>query len=92
MTKKGISLWTAFAVMSVLTPIVYKTAYALPGYWVVLSCLGIAAFVFAAMALRYTGLKVWSVVAAVGGLLIGQWWLFQFLILMAFWKWRGFGP
>ena len=92
MTKHGKLLWTGFTLTSVLTPIVYKTAYALPGYWAVLSCLGIAAFAFATMALRHTGLRVWSVVAVVGGLVVGQWWPFQFLILMGFWKWKGFGP
>lgn len=89
---RNIPIWSLFALTSVLTPVVYKTAYALSAYSVVLSCLGIAAIVFAGLALRHTGLKAWSVAVVAGGLVIGQWWFIQIIVLQAFWNWRGFGP
>jgi hypothetical protein len=90
--NKVAPIWIAFALLAVITPIVYKFAYAMPGYWIVLPCLAVAAIVLAILALRGQGLHLWSIVAVLGGLLIGQWWLIKSAIVLAFMKWRGFAP
>lgn len=91
MTKTSV-IWTVFALISVLTPVVYSKAWAVPGYLAILSGLAIAAALLGAAALRFNRFNVWSVLAVLAGLILGQWWVIQYLILMGFWKWRGFGP
>jgi len=77
---------------SVLTPIVYKTSFALSAYWILLSCLGVAATIFAYMCLRNTGLKLWSLAAVVGGLAIGQCCFVQFFLALTLWQLKAFAP
>jgi hypothetical protein len=79
----AIKIWIAFLVVSIITPVVYKTAYATPGYLVVLGLLAIVATALAVMGLRTSGVHVWSVTAALVGLVIGQWWLIQSALVLA---------
>ncbi len=77
---------------SLASLVVYKTAWAASFYWPLLSCLAVASVVMGLVVLRQTGVNLWSLAAVVGGLLVGQWWLIQWLLIVAFGKWRGFAP
>lgn len=84
-------IWLAFVVVSIITPVVYKTAYAMPGFLVVLGLLAAVAVTLAIMAIRTSGVHVWSVIAAAVGLVIGQWWLIQSTLVLASMIRPGFG-
>lgn len=87
----ALKIWIAFLVVSIVTPVVYKTAYAIPGFLVILGLLATVATALAVMALRKSGLHVWSVTAALVGLVIGQWWLIQSALVLASMILPGFG-
>jgi len=89
---KNVHWWVPFVATSLLTFIVYRTAWATSFYWPVLCCLGIAAVALSIGLLRQTRLRLWPLVGVACGLLIGQWWFVQFVVLFAFWKLRGFAP
>jgi hypothetical protein len=88
----NIGTWAGFIVVSLGSLVAYKTAWGASFYWLLLSCLAVAAVVLGLVVLRQTGVKLWSLVVVVGGLLIGQWWLIQLLLIVAFGKLRGFAP
>jgi hypothetical protein len=90
--QKNIGIWLAFALVSVASLVAYKTAWSVPFYWSLLICLAVIAVVLGFVALRLTGVKPWPLVAVVGGLLVGQWWLIQWLLIVIFGKLRGFAP
>jgi hypothetical protein len=79
-------------VVSLASVVVYRTAWGVSFYWPLLSCLAVAAAALGLVILRQTGVKPWSFLAVVGGLVIGQWWLVQWLLVVAFGKCRGFAP
>jgi hypothetical protein len=79
----AIKIWLAFVIVSITTPVVYKTAYAIPGFLVILGLLAVCATALAVMALRTSGVHVWSVIAALVGLVIGQWWLIESALVLA---------
>jgi hypothetical protein len=89
---KSLRLWGPFVCASLLTFLAYKTFWAAERYYLFLSLLGILSCFFAVMVLKRTG-RTWSAVAGVTiGLLIGQWWFVENLILRAFWRFGGFAP
>jgi hypothetical protein len=89
---KHLKIWAPFALATLLTVLTYKRGYALPGWFIWLTCLAVASLLFGILAIRHTGAKVWSVAVVVVGLTIGQWWLIQFCIVMVGWKLNGFAP
>jgi uncharacterized membrane protein len=90
--RTNIGIWVGFVLVSLVSLVVYKTAWSVSFYWLLLSCLAVIAVVMGLVALRQTGVRPWSLVAVVGGLVVGQWWLIQWLLVVAFGKWRGFAP
>ena len=89
-TKTG--LWIGFLLVTLASIVAYKTAWSISGFWVLLIGLAAIAVVLSFLILRHTGLKLWSLVAVVGGLIIGQWGLIQWLLIVAFGKTMGFAP
>lgn len=81
--SSAIKIWIAFLFVSITTPIVYKTANAMPGFLMALGLLAIFATALAVMGLRTSGVHVWSVAAALVGLVIGQWWLIKSTLVIA---------
>jgi hypothetical protein len=83
--------WIAFLLVTIITPTVYKTAYAMPGYFAVLVSLAVIATVLGVVTLRVSGVHVWSIVAVLIGLVIGQWWLIKSILVLASMMRPGFG-
>ena len=84
--------WVAYIVVSIASFIAYRIAWGVSFYWVLLTCLAVIAAVLGFIALRLTGVKRWSLATVILGFVIGQWWLIQFLLIVAFGKSRGFAP
>jgi hypothetical protein len=89
---KAAKIWIGFALVSVATPIVYKVAYAIPGYLTVLLALAIVAVTLAVAGLRSVGAQAWSISLTVLGLVLGQWWLIKSILVLASMKLNGFAP
>jgi hypothetical protein len=90
--QTNIETWVGFGLVSLASLVAYKTAWAASFYWLLLSCLAVVAVVMGLVVLRQTGVRPWPLVAVVGGLVVGQWWLIQWLLIVAFGKLRGFAP
>lgn len=90
--QPAVTLWTPFALASLCTFLAYKTLWAIELYWVVLALLGALSCCLAARVLLRTGWKPLPLVGVVIGLIVGQWWLIQTLILQALWRINGFAP
>ena len=90
--RANIGTWVGFGLVSLASLVVYKTAWSVSFYWLLLSCLAVAAVVMGLIVLRQTGVKPWSLAAVIGGLVVGQWWFIQWLLIVAFGKLRGFAP
>lgn len=84
--------WALFVCVSLLTWTAYKTLWASEFYWVYLSCLGVLSICLGLMVLRKAEWGLLSVIGVVGGLLLGQWWFVQVVILRLFWQIGGFAP
>jgi len=61
-------------------------------YYVALSALGITSLLLGITILATTGRTRRSIVLIVLGLAIGQWWLIEASVMMAFWSIKGFAP
>ena len=90
--SKNLKLWAPFAITSLMTVLTYKCGYAIPGWVTLLTCLAFLSLFFGILVIRHTELKFWSIATVIGGLVIGQWWLIQYVIVIAFMKCRGFAP
>jgi len=88
----AIIIWGPFAASSLLTLLVYGTLWSEKWYWVCLSILGIICCVLAVRILIMTGLRAWPVVGIFFGLLIGQWWLVELIVVQILWYMGGFAP
>jgi hypothetical protein len=84
--------WVPFACASILSFVAYRTLSASEWYYALLWLLAGLSVVLAARLLFQAGFKAWPVAATAIGLLAGQWWLVEALILRAFWRLNGFGP
>lgn len=85
-------IWAPFAIASALTFLVYRSLWALEWYWTVLSLLGGVCGILAIRILRQTGLHPWPILGVVVGLLVGQWWFIQTMVLQLLWRSNGFAP
>ena len=92
MMRTNIGTWVGFALVSLASLVAYKTAWSTSFYWVLLSGLAVIAVVMGLVVLRQTGVKPWPLVAVIGGLIVGQWWFIQWLLIVVFGKLRGFAP
>jgi len=80
LVRTNIRKWIGFVLVSLASLVAYRTACGVSFYWPLLACLAVAAVVMAFVVLRQTGAKLRSL-AAVVGLVVGQWWLFQLLLV-----------
>lgn len=91
-SRSLVTLWAPFACACLLTFVAYKTLWATQWYWTFLSLLGVLSCLLAFRVLKKTGLKWWSIASVTIGLLMGQWWFVERLILRIFWQLNGFAP
>ncbi|MHB8123840.1 MAG: hypothetical protein ACYDG4_17080 [Desulfuromonadaceae bacterium] len=89
-------LWFSFATASLLTFLIRYSPLFYPVYAIFrfksLPALGISCVILAAIILKYEGLRLRPVLGVVFGLVIGQLWFIEGLILILGWKFRGFAP
>ncbi|TWD85566.1 hypothetical protein FB547_10578 [Variovorax beijingensis] len=81
-----------FACASILSFLAYRTLSASEWYYVWLWLLTGLSAVLAARLLWQAGFKCAAAAGTTIGLLVGQWWLVEALILRAFWRINGFAP
>jgi len=92
MTLRQVKTWGPFACASCLTSLAYKTLWDTQSYFTYLSLLGLLSLLLAARFLFQTGARAWPITGVTTGLLLGQWWFVQSLILRTFWSINGFAP
>jgi uncharacterized membrane protein YqgA involved in biofilm formation len=92
--RTNIGIWVGFVLVSLASLVAYKTVWPTSFHFheLVLNCLAVLAVLIGLVVLRQTGVKPWSLLAVVGGLLVGQWWLVKGLLVFVFAKWKGFAP
>lgn len=87
-----IVLWGAFWLSAILTWVIYSGGWMMASYHVALSVLAIISACLAFWILK-TNPFAWSSVALIVlGLVVGQWWLVEWLIVKILWSIRGFVP
>jgi uncharacterized membrane protein YqgA involved in biofilm formation len=92
--RTNIGIWVGFVLVSLASLVAYKTVWPASFHFheLVLNCLAVLAVLIGLVVLRQTGVKPWSLLAVVGGLLVGQWWFVKGLLVFVFAKWKGFAP
>lgn len=91
-TKPKMVGWIAFWLSVILTWLAYLYAWMVGPYYVLLSALGIISLCLGLWVLKESRFAWHSTVLVVLGLLIGQWWLIEFLVAQVLWGSRGFAP
>ena len=81
-----------FGATTLLTVWVYGNAWHIDGYFRLLSALAVLSGILAIVVVGTTGLRWKTVLAVALGLLIGQWWLIQFVVTQLMWGLAGFSP
>ena len=84
--------WLAFGVATVVTGFVASRLWMLPSYELLLSLLAIVSAGLGVWVLRTSNFSYRSVLLVALGLVIGQWWLTEKLILLIGWSVVGFAP
>lgn len=84
--------WALFTFASLLAWGAYKTLWRTEWYVAWLSLLGLLNACLAISVVRRTGLKFLPMTGVIAGLLLGQWWLVQLVIVQFFWRLGGFAP
>jgi hypothetical protein len=92
MYLQQLKLWMPFVCASGLSILVSRALWNTSSYYMYLGVLGVVSVVLAARILFQAGTKVWPVAGVVAGLLLGQWWLVQAVLLRAFFRLSGFAP
>jgi hypothetical protein len=93
MSRKSLSIAVAlFVLASVLTLFMYATASHLKNYWLWLCSLGIASGVLGMAVLSLSGWRWKPMLLVTVGLIVGQWWLIEFMIVQVMWHAAGFAP
>jgi len=92
MNLRSVGPWAAFALASGLTALARESLAGSKWYYAILASLMAFSVVLAARLLRQTRLKAMPIAAVAIGLLLGQWWLVEALVLRAFWSINGFAP
>lgn len=88
----GMPLWFPFVAASVLSVVVYVRLWMTPWYGLLLVLLGVVSFVSAARVILHCGCRFWPLLAIAVGLVVGQWWLIERLLVWALWSISGFAP
>jgi hypothetical protein len=92
LTKKTNLIWFVFWGASFATIVVYRFFWFLDSYWVCLAILGIINIFIASMIFRVYGVKSISISLVLLGLILGQWWFWEFIFVSIIWQLRGVAP
>lgn len=84
--------WALFCGASLLTWAAYKTLWGTEWYLIYLSLLSTLSAGLAIAVLRQAGFRLLPLAGVVVGLLVGQWWFVQAVILRLFWRMGGMAP
>ena len=90
--RKTLTTWGPLAAFSLLTDIVFITAWSSRYYGTILALLGVLSALSALFVFRHYGLRLWPTVAVVICLLIGQLWASETVLSWLTWSMRGFAP
>jgi hypothetical protein len=90
--KEKVSRWLPFWATSLTAFWVYKALWAIDSYWELLSILGILSCILAIRVIWYTGLNFRPLALVIGGLVLGQWWFIEIIIVKVLWGLGGFAP
>jgi hypothetical protein len=85
-------IWAPFIAASITTIVASHTLWATEWYRGYLAALGVLCCLLGARVLAKTGVRRGPLAGVSFGLLVGQWWLVQALILAFFWHSNGFAP
>ena len=88
--KSLLKTWGLFFILSLSTLLVYGTAWATDNYQLYLGGLGIASLIAAGWVLKNTGLSWSASLFIIIGLLVGQWWFIEGLLMQVSWIIKGF--
>jgi len=89
---RPIHIWMVFGLVSILTWIVYLNFSMLHSYRAILAVLAIVNFLLGVW-LLINAHFAWRTVVLVGlGLVVGQWWLILWSVVLSIWSIRGFAP
>ena len=75
-----------------MTFLAYNSLWAIDSYWVLLSILGILSSFFAVRVIWYEGLRIRQLALVIAGMILGQWWLIEIIVVRILWTIRGFAP
>lgn len=81
-----------FVVAASLTWLAYSQAWMIGPYYLLLSALGFLSVGLGIWVVLMHGLDWRSVLLVVVGLLIGQWWFIEIVIVQGIWSITGFAP
>lgn len=84
--------WTTFVVAAVLTWLVYLQGWMIGPYYLLLSVLGLLNVGLGIWVVLMHGVGWRSVLLVIAGLLVGQWWFVQSVLVQGIWSIRGFAP
>lgn len=85
-------IWIVFILTSVLTWLVYSELWMVSLYYFVLSLLGIFCFCLGLCLVVSSHFSWHSILLVVIGLVIGQWWLLEQIVMQIIWKLKGMAP
>jgi hypothetical protein len=84
--------WSGFWASVAATWATYHFGWMLHTYFVWLSVAAVLSLALGLWVLWLVHFRRAAVVLVVLGLLVGQWWFWQLLLIMTFWRIRGFAP
>lgn len=90
--KSSIVIWIVFWFIAILTWLVDAMLWMVKWQWFALLILGLCSVIISIKIFATTGFTRRSMVLVVAGLLLGQWWLIELLIVQVIWHTVGFAP
>lgn len=91
-TKKLKILWPVYALFALLTWFIYSGVWMVALYYLTLSVMGIVSAGLAFCILKEHRFALRPAVLVVLVLVVGQWWLIEFLTVQLLWSIKGFAP
>ena len=85
-------IWIVFLLTSILTWVVSSELWMMSTYLLILTVLGILSFCLGLWLVVSSHFTWRSILLVVIGLMIGQWWLLEQLIVQIIWKLKGMAP
>jgi len=91
-SKRPSNWWWGLIAATLISLLVYSTLWWSPWYWEILAACGIASAVCTVRLVLLPNRTRWTVPAACIAIVVGQWWLLEFLAAQVLWRLHGFAP